>query len=83
MQAQQIDKPICRTADQSSDFPGELDWTHGDAWFALDLDVLERVQFSDPKGQLSLIRNLFRDLARDLGYANNQLRLVMYQAPKN
>lgn len=82
-QAEAMGLTIQRHIDADSDFPGELNWCHGDAWFAMDLNLLEQVQFEDPKGQLAKIRHLFRDMARDLGYSHDQVRLVMYQTPKS
>ena len=78
-QAQQLGIPIHRNEDAEANFPGELNWSQGDAWFALDLNLLEQVHFDDPRGQLARIRQLFRDMARDLEYSPDQLRLVMYQ----
>lgn len=82
-QAEAMGLTIQRHIDADSDFPGELNWCHGDAWFAMDLNLLEQVQFADPKGQLAKIRHLFRDMARDLGYSHDQVRLVMYQTPNS
>lgn len=82
-QARQMGLEIHQDEHADSDFPGELKWNPGDAWFAMDLNLLEQVHFEDPKGQLARIRHLFRDLARDLGYSHDQVRLVMYQTPNS
>lgn len=82
-QAQQLGIAIHHNEDANSNFPEDLDWRQGDPWFSMDLDLLKKVNFDDPKGQLSEITHLLSDMARDLEHTPDQIRLVMYKTPNS